>query len=134
MLSANYTYTDSEVKLGPDITDIMTNAVRPMHGQSDNVANIVLDYTDPDFGVTLRLLYNYVGRRLDIGAAYGLPDIYEEASNWLDFVAEKRLGTWKLRFTAKNLLDEDIEFTQGGEIYRRYKEGISVSLGLSKRF
>jgi len=134
MLSANYTYTDSEVKLGPDMTDIMTNTTRPMYGQSNNLANIVLDYTDLDFGVTLRLLYNYVGRRLDIGAAYGLPDIYEDASNWLDFVAEKRLGTWKLKLAAKNLLDEDIKFTQGGEIYRRYKEGVSVSLGLSKRF
>jgi outer membrane receptor protein involved in Fe transport len=134
MLGANYTYTDSEVKLGPDITPIMTNSVRPMNGQSDNLANIVLDYTDPDFGLTVKMLYNYVGRRLDVGAAYGLPDIYEESGNWLDFVAEKRLGTWNLRFTAKNLLDEDIEFTQGGETYRKYKEGISLSLGLSKRF
>jgi outer membrane receptor protein involved in Fe transport len=134
MLNINYTYTDSEVKLGPDMTSIMTNAERSMHGQSDNLANVVLDYTDPDFGITLRLLYNYVGKRLDVGAAYGLPDIYEEASEWLDFVAEKRLGTWKLRLAAKNLLDEEIEFTQGGKTYRRYKEGVSVSFGLSKHF
>lgn len=134
MLSMNYTYTDSEVELGQEMTDIMTNTTRPMHGQSDNLANVVLDYTDPDLGLDFRLLYNYVGRRLDVGAAYGLPDIYEEASHWLDFVAEKRLGTWKLKFAAKNLLDENVEFTQGGEIYRRYKEGVSVSLGLSKLF
>ncbi|MCD6214402.1 MAG: TonB-dependent receptor [Candidatus Desulfofervidus sp.] len=130
----NYTYTYSKVEMGSDITPIMTAAKRPLHGQSDHIINLVFDYTNPDRNLTIRLLYNYIGKRLYAAAAYGLPDIYEEPTHWLDFLVKKNFGPWELKFTAKNLLNEQVEFTQGDKIYQRYKEGVSFSIGLSRYF
>jgi hypothetical protein len=43
----------------------------------------------------------------------------------------KRFGNWGMKLAAKNLLDEEVLFTQGGKTYQQYKEGLSVSFSIS---
>jgi outer membrane receptor protein involved in Fe transport len=130
---ANYTYVDSNVDIKPAgiHTVNMTSQNRPLQGQSDHVANIILEYTHKKWDLTARLLYNYVGERISDVGVLGLPDIIEEPTNWLDFILIKRIKNWSMKFSAKNLLDEEVLFTQGGKTYQRYKEGLSVSFSLS---
>lgn len=130
---ANYTFVDSEVKIRPEgfRTESLTSQKRPLQGQSDHVANFILEYNLKQWDFIARLLYNYVGERVsDVGVG-GRPDILEEPSNWLDFILMKRFGNWGLKLAAKNLLDEEVLYTQGGKTQQRYKEGISVSFSIS---
>lgn len=132
-LFANYTFVDSEVKIRPEgfRTVSLTSQTRPLQGQSDHVANLIVEYNLKKWDFVARLLYNYVGERIsDVGVG-GRPDILEEPSNWLDFILMKRFGHWGLKLSAKNLLDEEVLYTQGGKTQQRYKEGISVSFSLS---
>jgi TonB-dependent receptor len=130
---ANYTYIDSEVTIKPAgiHTVNMTSQERPLQGQSDHIANLVLEYTLKNWDLTTRLLYNYVGERISDVGVLGLPDIIEEPTNWLDLIMIKRFGNWGVKLAAKNILDEEVLFTQGGKTYQRYKEGLSVSFSIS---
>jgi outer membrane receptor protein involved in Fe transport len=127
---ANYTYVDSTIKLDPEGTEIMTSRERSLQGQSDHIANFVLEYNNKKWDTTARLLYNYVGERISEAGAFGLPDVIEEPTNWLDALIIKRFGKWGLKLSAKNLLNEKVEFTQGGKPYHNYKEGVSVSFSI----
>jgi hypothetical protein len=85
---------------------------------------------------------NYIGRTnvvmgkcqkciIEVGV-FGTPDIYEEPFHRLDLVfTQPLINTISLKFTAGNLLDPEVKFTQGNEIQRLYKEGRSFSLGMS---
>ncbi len=129
-LFANYSYVNSKIQLSPEGTAIMTSKERPLQGQSDHIANFVLEYNPKKWDTTLRLLYNIVGKRISDVGAYGLPDVYEEPTHWLDLVIIKRLGRWGIKFAAENLLNQEIEFTQGEKLYHRYKKGITLSFGI----
>ncbi len=133
---ANYTYVDSQVEIDPhpagfDMQTIMTSMERPLQGQSDHVANVTLEYNLSKWDLTARLLYNYVGARISNVGTNDLPDIIEEPSEMLDFILIKRFGNLGLKLSAKNLLDEEVLFTQGRKVFNQYKEGRSFSFGLS---
>jgi outer membrane receptor protein involved in Fe transport len=132
-LFTNYTYVDSEVTIKDEgfRTYSLTSKKRPLQGQSDHAGNIILEYNLKKSDLIVRLLYNYVGERIsDVGVG-GRDDIIEEASNWLDIILIKRFGNWGVKLAAKNLLDEEILYTQGGKTQQRYKEGISVGFSIS---
>jgi outer membrane receptor protein involved in Fe transport len=130
---ANYAYIDSDVdiKSQGSTTAALTSKNRPLQGQSDHTANIILESRFDKWDLTARLLYNYVGERISDVGVLGLPDVIEESTEWLDFVLIKNFGNWGVKLSAKNLLDEEVLFTQGGKTLQRYKEGISVGLSVS---
>jgi TonB-dependent receptor len=132
-LFANYTYVDSRIKIKPEgyKTQTLTSTDRPLQGQADHVGNLILEYRNSKFDLTARLLYNYVGKMISEVGVGGLPDVYKEPSNWLDFIMIKSFGRWSLKFKAKNLLNEEVLFTQGGRTYIRFKEGVTIGLSLS---
>jgi len=127
---ANYTYVDSDVDLDKKGSEIMTSSSRPLQGQSEYLANIVLEYQSDKWDITARLLYNHIGERISEAGAFGLPDVYQESNNWLDLLLIKKFGKWGIKLSAKNLLDEEIRYTQGGKLYHKYKEGISASFSV----
>jgi outer membrane receptor protein involved in Fe transport len=129
-LFANYTYVNSKIELDPEGTAIMTSKERPLQGQADHIANVILEYRHKPWDFTGRLLYNYVGKRITEAGAYGLPDIIAQPTNWLDIIFIKQIGNWGIKLAAKNLLDQEIKLTQGGNPYQRYRTGISVTLGV----
>lgn len=133
-INVNYAYIQSDVTVGEHQYSVVTNKERPLEGQSDQVANVALQFLQPQWGTMLRILGGYNGQRLTEVGAFGLPDIYESPYLSLDIVLSQSLGFAKgleVKLAGTNLLDEKREFTQGGQIQRRFDPGRKVSLSLS---
>jgi outer membrane receptor protein involved in Fe transport len=128
-VSGNAAWIRSRVKL-PEGGN-QTSSERPLQGQSPFVVNAQLGYDNPDTGTTLAVLYNVQGRRISKVGDSGAPDIYEEPFHQLDFIAAQSLPHgFKLGFKVKNLIDGEVDFTQGGEKTEVYRKGRSFSLSL----
>jgi hypothetical protein len=134
-LNVNYAYIDSRVTVGEHQFSVVTNTKRSLEGQSDQVANVALQFHHPQRGTMLRLLSSYSGQRLTEVGAFGLPDIYESPATSFDLVFSQALGPaakgLELKLAGTNLLDEERKFTLGGQIQRLYDPGRKVSLSLS---
>jgi outer membrane receptor protein involved in Fe transport len=117
-VNTNYAWIDSEITLDEDDESIQTSTQRPLQGQSPYVWNFQIGYDDLDREINAALLYNVFGERIVEVGAFGAPDTYEQPRPSLDFVYSQGFGNWKLKAKAKNLLDPEIELTQGPEIAR----------------
>ena len=126
----NFTWVDSEITVDPDLP--ATNATRPLVGQPDTVINAVLEWDRPESGSLVRLLFNQTGEKVAIAGSFGLPDVIEESRDTIDLIYIQRFAErFKVKLSARNLLDERWEWTQGGEPFRGYDKGRSLSMGLS---
>jgi outer membrane receptor protein involved in Fe transport len=134
-VNVNYAYIQSDVTIGEQQFSVVTNTERPLEGQSDQVANLGLQFYQPQWGTMARFLGSYNGERLSEVGAFGLPDIYEAASTSFDVVVSQSLGTFakglELKLAGTNLLNDTREFTQGGLVQRSFIPGRKVSLSLS---
>lgn len=130
-VNANLAHIQSSVTIGAQQLSVVTNTARPLEGQSDNVGNLALQYDQPRWGTMFRILGSYSGQRLTEAGAFGLPDIYESGFTSIDFVLSQTLGAIELKLAGSNLLDAKREFTQGGEIQRRFDPGRKISLSVS---
>lgn len=129
-VSSNFAWIDSSITLAEDTQTVLTSNNRPLQGQSPYVANFQLGYENPDNGITATLLYNSFGERIVQVGTQGLPDIYEQPFQQLDFVYRHRVGDWLYKFSFKNILNDTVQFQQGNEITRSYKKGRAISLGI----
>jgi outer membrane receptor protein involved in Fe transport len=133
-VSSNVSYIESTVKIGLDQQNILTNATRPLQGQSDWLFNGQIGYEDW-YGLTATALYHYFGERIYEVGILGAPDLVEEPHGELDLVLIKEFGEhWKINLKAQNLLDERKEITQGGLVATGYNEGRAASLKVEYRF
>lgn len=131
---------------------------RPMQGQSPYLVNGGLFYQPERLGLSVGVLYNRIGKRIvgigrsDLSSGGSIdndiPDMYEMPRNALDLVVSKRLGRiWELKFSARDLLNEEIRFCQFPEFTdasgrtqtreqttKRYRPGRGFMLGVSARF
>lgn len=138
-VAGNYTFVSSKVDIGDGnplgVISILTSTQRPLTGQSRHVVNASVEYTNPGWwGHTSRILYNMVGRRITNVGALQLPDVYQEGQHLLDLVVQQSLSETspiELNFSIENILDDEKEFTQGGQPYLVYREGRTFSIGLS---
>jgi len=133
----NFSYIDSKVNVGAELIEKTktTSLNRPLQGQSDYVVNATLGYDNPDTGTSLTLLYNLFGERIAFVGSHGLPDIYEQPYNDLDFVVSQVVWDGlSLKFEAGNLINEEVQFLQGGEPYTTFKVGRDYSLTATWRF
>jgi outer membrane receptor protein involved in Fe transport len=130
-VGANYTYVDSTITLAPAAAQVQTSLERPLAGQSRNLFNALFEVAAPQ--VSVRLLYNFFGDRISDVGSLGLPDIIEDQRGSLDLVVSSRWRRLNIRFSAENLADEEFDFTQGGELQRRYRLGRTflVNVGIS---
>ncbi len=130
-INTNYAWIDSEINLSADNAAVQTSSSRPLQGQSPFVWNFQLGYDDLDRGINAALLFNLFGERIvDVGTN-GAPDIYEQPRPQLDFVYAHRLNPhWKIKFKASNLLDPDVEITQGPETRIHYTTGREFKLSV----
>ena len=133
-VSSNVSYITSDVTIGEQEQNILTNSSRPLQGQSDWLFNGQFGYDSYD-GLTATLLYHYFGERIYEVGILGAPDLIEEPHGELDFVLSKEFMTnWKLNIKAQNLTDKRKEITQGGLVATGYSEGRSASLKLEYNF
>jgi hypothetical protein len=77
-------------------------------------------------------MYNVFGPRIAEVGISGTPDVYEEPFHKLDLVLAQPI--WKginMKFSAGNLLNPEVRYTQGDEDQRFYRKGRSFSFGMS---
>ena len=131
-VNANYALISSKVEIG-ELSNMfgVTNKERALIGQSPYALNLTLGYENKH-GTSARLLYNRFGERIAYPGASGNPDIVEEPFDQLDFTFEQKLFHYLgLKLKATNLSNSEVEFTQGGKLWRLYKKGVNYSMGLS---
>lgn len=134
ILGFNYAWIESSVEIDTSLTT-QTNPDRPLQGQSPWVVNFQFGYYNPDSSTEWTLLYNEFGERITQAGVLGQPDIYEQPFPQLDFVYKRRfVEDWRFALKLKNLLDPDVEYTQGQETTRIFKLGREVSLELEWAF
>lgn len=132
---SNLTFIRSEIELDARNSGIQTSASRPLQGQSPYVVNMQLQYDRTNWGFSSTLLYNMVGKRITEVGTNDIPDTYEQPFGQLDFVASQKIQkNWTLSLRARNLLDPEIEATQGNEVVRAQKRGRIFSLNLGAVF
>ena len=124
------------LRSGRDNQGRLTNASRALQGQAEYVFNFQLGYDNPDRGIQATLLYNVTGDRIAFVGIEGAPDIIEVPFDQLDFVYSQRFfdDQLKLSVKLKNMLDDDVQLFQGDEIFRSYRPGREVSMGLDWAF
>jgi outer membrane receptor protein involved in Fe transport len=112
---------------------------RALYGQSPFIVNLDVTQQMPTWGSTFTMVFGVFGERLDLVTTGALPDVFEQPAPALDFIWSQRLsGRWRLKFSAKNLLDPYRESTleHGGTtyFYERYRRGRTFSLSLGYQF
>ncbi|MFC7050293.1 TonB-dependent receptor domain-containing protein [Emcibacter nanhaiensis] len=135
-VKANGTYINSEVNIAPEDLNVLTNAVRPMQGQSEWLGNLQLGWDGEDDRLTI--LVNYTGERIASVGTYSLPDLVEDATVFVDLVYKRDIeiggGEMELSFKVENILDEDYQVTQAGFLAESYNIGTTFSVGVSHTF
>jgi len=138
LIKSEVTIPDSELTLiravFPDAPD-----QRELYGQSPYIVNLDATYRVPAWKSTFTTVFGVTGERLDLVTSGALPDVYEQPAPALDFIWSQNLANrWKLKLTAKNLLDSERKKTleHGGTtyFYERYSRGRRFSLSLSYAF
>ena len=108
---------------------------RSLQGQSPFLLNLNLSYDNFKSGTTAGLFYNLFGQRLEEVSLGGTPDVFEKARGTLDLTFSQRWQVYKIKLSAKNLLDESVEKAyryQGTDyIASQYHRGRSFSLSVS---
>ena len=131
-LSGNYAKIQSEISLENATSAILSSDKRPLQGQSEYTANVLLDYAYEPAKLNLSLAYNVYGKRIALLDPNGLPDIYENPFHQLDLVYSQGLGErLKLRGKIRNILNPKLRFSQGPETWRELRRGVNVSVGIS---
>jgi len=88
----------------------------------------------PDIGLSMSMLYNRFGRRLDAVGDTSDYDIYEESRDVLDFALTEQFTEWmRLKFTIKDMVAEDVVYTfgQSGTVWESVKVGTTYAVSLA---
>ncbi|WP_321327440.1 TonB-dependent receptor domain-containing protein [uncultured Parasphingorhabdus sp.] len=154
---ANYTYTDSELKVGTNDTTILddTLGVRsadqvfidgsPLTGQSKHLANFQFGIENTERLSQYTFLLSYASDRVTtrgpITGGQPDPDLVQDASLKLDFVAREAVTIGgqelEIKFEARNLTNENFRETQSGNVLiinQQYDLGRSFSIGVKAKF
>lgn len=130
-MTGNYAWINSKVDLKGSTTAI-AKSDRRLQGQSPYMINLGLLFSESRWGTTTSLLYNRFGKRIaQVGSLYD-DDIIEMPRDLIDLTVSQNLAhRYELKFTAKDLLGQEQEFTQAGRKVKGNRKGSTYSLGLS---
>jgi outer membrane receptor for ferrienterochelin and colicin len=123
---------------------IYTDHSRALQGASPYLMNLDLNYATRfmhDRGLFLSAIYNLQGPRIHSVGINGVSNVIEEAFHSLDLTASYSLNEQiHLKFQAKNLLNQQQEFTQEikttgrKETVEYYRRGLGLQWGVSMNF
>jgi outer membrane receptor protein involved in Fe transport len=141
-VGGNLSLVQSEVDIPQEELDVILEAdpdastSRSLQGQSPYLLNLDVSYDNYESGTVVGLYYNIFGDRLSTVSEGAAPDIFERSRATLDLVLSQRLlGGVKLKFSAKNLFDDPVLFSQDFKdqefIYSQYRYGRTFSLGVT---
>jgi len=121
---ANTTLMKSDITPGNTGLSALTNANRPMVGQSEYVVNAGLTASNSSGRWSATVLYNVAGERILEAGSGGLPDAYEQPRNMLDASVQLPVtGNVLFKIDARNLLNAPFEVTQGAVVRWDYLTG-----------
>ena len=137
-LNANLTLVNSKINL-ENVNTIATTKERRMQGQSPYMVNLGLYYDNYNLGTSVNLTYNRFGDRIAEVGLNGFNDISEKGRDLLDFsISKKIINKIELKFSIKDILDQDQKLTQDvlgkEEVVRGIKSGRSYSLTVSYKY
>ena len=133
-VGGNLAFIESEIELDEVGQRLERDPKRDLQGQSPFLANLQIAHDYLPWRQKATLLVNFFDDRIDI-VTRNQPVIEESGRLIVNFNYEKELfANSKLSLKIKNLLDEDVEYTQGGAVIESYKEGMALSLGYSVNF
>ncbi|NJC07127.1 outer membrane receptor protein involved in Fe transport [Polymorphobacter fuscus] len=153
LLIANYTYTQSKLKVGPNdpvavfasAANLATDYFRdgaPLTGQSDHLVNLQFGLQDSERLSQQTFLLSYASNRVTSRGGPGQPDIIEKPGFRLDFVARQGIEvsgkTIELKLEVRNITaTKNQEFQQSGDnriFFNLWDVGVSGSIGASINF
>jgi len=130
-LQANASLMDSTVTLAEQ--NLETNIDRTLQGQADQTVNIQLGYQGERQDWTLSV--NRVGERLRLTGRQGQPDVFQSPITLVDFKYSISLfESWKVEASLGNILNSEVEWLQGGRVFRAFESGIDAGLGVKYNF
>lgn len=134
-VAGNFTYSESEITIQQFAGTNLTNLKRPLNGHSKHVVNFQLGFDSDNDEHNATLTYNVFGKRIAFAGVNDKDDAYEQPFNSLDFVySYTPFESTSVKFSMKNLLDEDVEIMQQGELLQRRVEGQSYGLSFSYKY
>ncbi|MEJ5368342.1 MAG: TonB-dependent receptor [Bryobacteraceae bacterium] len=133
-VGGNYTFVDSNIRIRPQDSILLTNPNRPLIGTSRHIFNVLAEWRKPRWRSESRVDYNFVGRRVTDVGTFGVPDIYQEPLTLIDFSYRFYLvesGKYSIRFTGENLANNHYHWTQGEFTQRSFRLGRTFTVGLA---
>lgn len=108
---------------------------RALQGQPEYTANLILGYDNISAGHQLTVLLNQNGQSIaDVGVS-GQPDVFLEPRLDLNIVYRFDISnTLTLKAKLENLLDDEVEYSQGGQVFQIYNRGPTIQVGLDWQF
>ncbi|WP_043770129.1 TonB-dependent receptor [Algiphilus aromaticivorans] len=130
-VALNASLIESEIQL-------QSGESRKLQGQPDYTFNFVLGYDDfaSKYRQEITALLNQSGETIvDVGLTDALDDIVEEPRLSLDLNYKIFLSeNLAIKAKARNLLNAEVEFTQGGKVFQKYEEGVELEAGIDWSF
>lgn len=108
---------------------------RALQGQPEYTANLIFGYDNISAGHQLTVLLNQNGKSIaDVGVS-GQPDVFLEPRLDLNVVYRYEISdALTLRAKLENLIDDEVEYTQGGQVFQIYNRGPTIQVGLDWQF
>ena len=134
-VAGNLTVSESEITIQRFPGANLTNLKRSLSGHSKYVANLQLGFDSDNNKHNATLTYNVFGKRIAFAGVNNKDDAFEQPFNSLDFTySYNPLESMTVKLGLKNLLDEDVEILQQGEVLQKRVEGQSYSLSFSYKY
>lgn len=139
---APFTFALNAALINSSITVSQGSAedTRTMWGQSPYSINASIFYTNPELGSTINLGYNVTGPRIiKVGqrGVYQFDDVhvYEMPRHVIDLSGTQVIGkNFELKLAIRDLLNQPLNWQQGGVNIQSNVRGRTVSFGMSYRF
>lgn len=139
-INASYMYTNVQLPSGM----VYTNTERQLQGASPYIVNADLSYT-PSFGkdrrLTVSLLYNLQGKRIQAVGIQKQGDIYQETLHTLNLNLGYQFNKhWNAKVQVKNLLNSDFVLSQDLPMahktveVERFEEGVDLDVSVAYKF
>ena len=145
----NYSRVWSKIDVLREVGTRIVEDSRPLQGQAPWTINLGLMFEEPHINTSFSVLYNKIGRRT---ATIGVDedrkrDIWLEPTDMLDMAIKHKtffLDNMEIKFTVRNILDEDEILTFGRDpsdrpgredfLHKSYSEGTRYSLHLTYEY
>lgn len=134
-LAGNLTVSESEIKIQSFPGADLTNLERGLSGHSKYVANLQLGFDSDNDQHNATLTFNVFGKRIAFAGVNDKDDAFEQPFNSLDFTySYTPTESMTVKLGLKNLLDEEVEILQQGQILQQRTEGQSYGLSFSYKY